>query len=234
MRINKFFTDRGICSRREADRAIQAGRVSLNGFPALLGDQVKEGDVVTLDGKDVTNTHKNPVILAYNKPVGIVCTTDEHTKDNLIANVNYPERVFNIGRLDQMSEGLLLLTNQGDIVNLILRSRYAHEKEYVVEVQADVLDEEIEKLRKGLFIEDIRTLPCVVERMGKRRVKMILVEGKNRQIRRMMESIGHKVSRLKRVRIMHIKLDDLPSGQWRKLTKKEEEELYKKLEISKI
>lgn len=218
MRINKFFTDRGICSRREADRIIQAGRVSIGGRRAVLGDQVQEGDEVLLDGQRVGTGEKVPLVLAYNKPVGVVCTSDMKDPNNIIDALNYPERVFHIGRLDQMSEGLILFTNLGDIVNRILRSRFANEKEYLVEVDGPLSDDDLRDLAAGVELEGRRTLPCRIDRVGSRRVKMILTEGRNRQIRRMMEFVGRKVTRLKRIRIMDIELGTLAVGKWRELS----------------
>ncbi len=232
MRINKYFTEHGICSRREADRVIEGGRVSIDGKIAKLGDQVPAEAEVRLDGKVVGIKPKKPIILAYNKPVGIVCTSDSSIPDNIIDAVNFSERVFHIGRLDQMSEGLILLTNLGQIVNRILRSRYGNEKEYVVEANEAIADKDIRRLSQGVVIMGRMTLPCQVSRLGVKRIKMILTEGRNRQIRRMIESLGLRVTRLKRVRIMNVALGDIPKGQWRKLSSKELHEMYKLLEVT--
>jgi len=225
IRINRYFTENGYMSRREADRAIESGKVKINGQVAKLGDRVNPGDRVMIHGKLIQTGVKRPVILAYHKPVGIECTTDQNIKGNIIDAVGYSERVFNIGRLDKMSEGLILLTNLGDIVNKILRSKFDHEKEYVVYTNDAITDAQITKLRSGIRLEEGTTLPCRITRVNARCIRMILTEGKNRQIRRMVEDIGLQVNRLKRVRIMHITLGDLPRGKWRKLTQGETKQL---------
>jgi 23S rRNA pseudouridine2604 synthase len=225
IRINRYFTENGYMSRREADRAIESGKVKINGQIAALGDRVNPGDRVMIHGKLIQTGVKRPVILAYHKPVGIECTTDQNIKGNIIDAVGYTERVFNIGRLDKMSEGLILLTNLGDIVNKILRSKFDHEKEYVVYTNDAITDGQITKLRSGIRLEEGTTLPCRVTRVNARCIRMVLTEGKNRQIRRMIEDIGLQVNRLKRVRIMHITLGDLPRGKWRKLTQAETKQL---------
>jgi 23S rRNA pseudouridine2604 synthase len=225
IRINRYFTENGYMSRREADRAIESGKVKINGQIAKLGDRVNPGDRVMIHGKLIQTGVKRPVILAYHKPVGIECTTDQNIKGNIVDAVGYAERVFNIGRLDKMSEGLILLTNIGDIVNKILRSKYDHEKEYIVYTNDAITDAQITKLRSGIRLEEGTTLPCRITRVNARCVRMVLTEGKNRQIRRMVEDIGLQVNRLKRVRIMHITLGDLPRGKWRKLTQAETKQL---------
>jgi 23S rRNA pseudouridine2604 synthase len=217
MRINRYFTDRGICSRREADRWIEEGRIAINGKTAKLGDQVEEGDEVSLDGKAIAEKEKLPILLAFNKPVGVECTSDPNVENNIIDVVNYPERIFHIGRLDKMSEGLILLTNMGEIVNRILRRRYAHEKEYVVAFNEIIEDAQIKELRRGVLLEDGKTAPCQVYRLGAQRIRIVLTEGRNRQIRRMAEAIGLRVVRLKRIRVMNIELGELPKGQWRRI-----------------
>ncbi len=232
MRINKFFTDNGICSRREADRWIEAGRVTINGQVAKLGDQFEEGDVVCVDGHVLKLKEKKPVIIAYNKPVGVECTSDPEVPNNIIDAVNYSERIFHIGRLDKMSEGLILLTNMGDIVNKILRRRYGHEKEYVVVFSEDLSNESLKKLARGVDIGDeTPTEPCKVRPLGKNRVCIVLREGRNRQIRRMADALGLRVVRLKRVRVMNVELGELPSGRWRHLTDEEHDELMAALEL---
>ena len=225
MRINRFFTDNGIMSRRAADRAVTEGRVSINGKVAVLGDQVAPGDLVALDGQTVGEAEKKTIIIAYNKPVGIECTSDERVKDNIISAVKYPERVFHIGRLDKFSDGLILLTNMGDIVNKILRARFYHEKEYIVETNAPLTAAAINALAAGVVLEDGPTRPCVVERLASRRLRMVLTEGRNRQIRRMIEHVGLRVARLRRIRIMNIQLGKLPVGKWRHLDDREMEQL---------
>jgi 23S rRNA pseudouridine2604 synthase len=232
MRINKFFSDQGICSRREADRWVEEGRIQINSKVAKLGDQIHEDDIVALDGKILDRRKKKLVILAYHKPVGIECTSDPRSENNIIDAVNYPERVVHIGRLDMMSEGLILLTNEGDLVNLILRGRYGHEKEYLVTYDQPI-DRRIKEIfETGVDIGDERgpTKPCRVELVGSRRAKLVLTEGRNRQIRRMAEAVGLRVMRLKRIRVLNILLGDLPSGQWRHLTAAEEKALLSTLE----
>ncbi|MFA6033551.1 MAG: pseudouridine synthase [Myxococcota bacterium] len=225
MRINRFFTDNGVMSRRAADRAVEEGRVTINDRVAVLGDQVEPGDRVTLDGQPVGEAPKKTIIIAYNKPVGIECTSDERVKDNIITAVNYPERVFHIGRLDKFSDGLILLTNMGDIVNKILRARFYHEKEYIVETNGPLNAGIINALASGVELDDGPTRPCVVERLASRRLRMVLTEGRNRQIRRMIEHVGLRVSRLRRIRIMNIHLGKLPVGKWRNLDAKETAQL---------
>ena len=221
MRINKFFTENGICSRREADRWVEAGRVRINGVIAKPGDQVGDGDVVSVDGKPVVIKAKRRVVLAYHKAVGIECTADPTVKNNVISALNYPERVFYIGRLDVMSEGLLLLTNIGALADQIARARNQHEKEYEVTFYQNVSETQIQKLRQGVDIGDEDrglTLPCAVERLGPRQLRITLKEGRNRQIRRMAEAVELQVARLKRVRVMSITLGDLPVNRWRELS----------------
>lgn len=231
-RINRFFTEKGLCSRREADKLVEQGRVGINGRIAVHGDQIQSGDVVTLDGKAVGQEQPKPVILAYNKPVGVECTSDMRKKNNIIDAVAYPERVFHIGRLDQMSEGLILLTNQGDIVNKILRGRYGHEKEYIVDFDAPVSEAAARRLARGVDIGDERgpTKECIAELQGPSRLRIVLTEGRNRQIRRMAEAIDNRVKRLKRIRILNIRLGHLKTGQFRHLTDREERELFERLD----
>lgn len=233
MRINRFFTEHGVCSRREADRWVDEGRIAINGVKAKHGDRLKEGDVVSVDGKDIIVDTKKEVIIAYNKPVGVECTSDPAVENNIIDAVNYPERIFHVGRLDKMSEGLILLTNQGDIVNKILRRRYGHEKEYIVVVDLPIADAQIRHLGQGVELDDGITQKCTVSRLGGRRVRMVLTEGRNRQIRRMMEALGFKVVRLKRIRVMNITLGELGGGKWRHLTAAEREELFEALSHAK-
>lgn len=229
IRLNKFLVDAGVCSRREADRWIAAGRVTVNGAPAVLGVKVADGDVVAVDGKVVAREAKQHVYIAYHKPVGIICTSDPNAKDNIIDAVAYPERIFHIGRLDVASSGLILLTNDGDIVNRILRAEGKHEKEYIVTVNADVTDECLTALRTGVELDGRTTLPAKVKKMGPAMFSITIVEGRNRQIRRMCEALGYAVVSLKRIRVMHILLDDIPPGKWRYLTPSEELKLLASL-----
>ncbi len=228
MRLNKFISESGKASRRGADKLIEEGRVKINGRKAKIGDQVKPGDEVMVNGQRL-RLARNNVYIALNKPVGITCTTEKNVKGNIIDLVNHPLRIFNIGRLDKDSDGLILLTNDGDIVNEILRAENNHEKEYIVSVDKPITPEFIEKMSKGVRILGTKTLPCYVEQLSKYEFKIILTQGLNRQIRRMCEALGYEVYRLQRVRIMNIQLGNLPIGQWRDLTKKEKDRLFKDL-----
>lgn len=217
MRLNKYISETGVCSRREADRWIEAGRVTCNGQLASLGTQVADGDEVRIDG-NLIGVKKKPVYLALNKPVGIICTTETQIEDNIIEHVRFTERIFPIGRLDRDSEGLILLTNDGDIVNEILRSENNHEKEYVVTVDRPITDLALRMMQGGVKIMGQLTKPGKVTRIGPQSFRLILTQGLNRQIRRMCSALGYKAQRLQRVRIMHIRLGDLRPGQWRHLT----------------
>ena len=228
MRLNKFISESGKASRRGADKLIEEGRVKINGRKAKIGDQVKPGDEVMVNGQRI-RLARNNVYLALNKPVGITCTTEKNVKGNIVDLVNHPLRVFNIGRLDKDSDGLILLTNDGDIVNKILRAENNHEKEYIVSVDKPITPEFVEKMSKGVRILGTKTLPCKVEQLSKYVFKIILTQGLNRQIRRMCEALGYEVYRLQRVRIMNIHLGNLPVGQWRDLTKKEKTRLFQDL-----
>jgi 23S rRNA pseudouridine2604 synthase len=220
MRLNKYISETGLCSRREADARIEAGRVTINGAVATLGMQVNDGDVVCVDGKPVGGAQKH-VYLALNKPVGVVCTTDREIPGNITDFVGYPERIFPIGRLDKDSEGLILLTNNGDIVNEILRVENAHEKEYVVTVDRPVTEIFLNGMASGVRILGTVTRPCRIKRVGPATFRIILTQGLNRQIRRMCSFFGYKVLRLQRVRIINLTLDGLKTGQWRTLSDNE-------------
>ena len=217
MRLNKFISETGVCSRRQADAWIEAGRVTINGTVATLGTQVAEGDAVCVDGQQV-GAAKAHVYIALNKPVGITCTTEQHVEGNVVDFIGHRERIFPIGRLDKESEGLILLTNHGDIVNEILRSENEHEKEYVVMVERYVTELFLNAMASGVRILGTVTKPCIVERVGGYMFKIILTQGLNRQIRRMCSFFGYKILRLQRVRIMNITLAGLKVGQWRDLT----------------
>lgn len=217
MRLNKYISETGVCSRREADKWIEAGRVTLNGQPASLGTQVVDGDEVRVDG-DSIGVKKKQVYIALNKPVGIICTTEAHIEDNIIDHVGYPERIFPVGRLDRDSEGLILLTNNGDIVNEILRSENNHEKEYLVTVDRPITDLSLRMLADGVKIMGELTKPSKVARLNAESFRIILTQGLNRQIRRMCSALGYKAQRLQRVRIMNVHLGNLQPGQWRHLT----------------
>lgn len=222
MRLNKYISETGVCSRREADAWIDAGRVSVNGRPAVLGTQVGEGDEVRVDGR-VIGAKRRPVYIALNKPVGITCTTERHVAGNIVDFVNHAERIFPIGRLDKESEGLILLTNQGDIVNEILRVENGHEKEYRVTVDRPFDDAFLAGMARGVALPELEvvTRPCTLKAEAPRVFSIILTQGYNRQIRRMCEVFGYQVRRLQRLRIVNIRLGRLPTGQWRDLSAEE-------------
>lgn len=225
VRINKYLSEIGYCSRRAADKLIEQGRVTINGQVPEMGTKVYLTDIVAVDNKAVADSNESFVYLALNKPVGIVCTTDARVeKDNIIDFINYPKRIFPIGRLDKPSEGLILLTNDGDIVNKILRARNNHEKEYLVTVDKPLSKEFLYDMSNGVPILDTITKNCHIEQISRFEFKIILTQGLNRQIRRMCEYFNYEVMKLKRMRIMNIKLD-LPVGKWRNLSYKELEEL---------
>ena len=220
-RINKYLSEVGYCSRRAADKLINERRVTINGVVPKLGTKIMPDDEVMVNGKLISESNEKPVYIAFNKPIGIVCTTDTRVeKDNIIDYINYPSRIFPIGRLDKASEGLILLTNDGDIVNEILRSRNNHGKEYIVNVNKPITNDFIEKMRNGIPILDTVTKKCTVEQLNKFQFKIILTQGLNRQIRRMCEYLDYRVVKLKRIRIININLD-VPIGKWRDLSDKE-------------
>ena len=224
-RINKYLSEIGHCSRRAADKLIDHGRIKVNGKAVSMGQKVSSSDRIEVDGILIENLKEGNVYIAFNKPTGIVCTTDTRVeKDNIIDYIKYPRRIFPIGRLDKMSEGLILMTNDGDIVNKILRSRNNHEKEYIVTVNKPITNDFIEKIRNGLPILDQITKKCYAEQIHKKQFRIILTQGLNRQIRRMCEYLEYKVVKLKRIRIMNIKLNT-KVGLYRDLTKKEMNEL---------
>ncbi|MEG0254206.1 23S rRNA pseudouridine(2604) synthase RluF [Vagococcus sp.] len=226
MRLNKFISESGKASRRGADKLIEEGRVFINGKRAKIGTQVEPGDDVRVDGNQLFIAPRSNVYIALNKPVGITSTTEKKVKGNIVDLVNYPSRIFHIGRLDKESEGLILLTNDGDIVNEILRSENQHEKEYVVSVDKAITPDFLKQMSEGVEILDTKTLPCELEKVSNYEFKIILKQGLNRQIRRMCEALGYNVTRLQRLRIMNIELGNLPIGQWRYLSKKEKARLF--------
>ncbi|MGE7666418.1 23S rRNA pseudouridine(2604) synthase RluF [Ureibacillus composti] len=231
MRINKYLSETGIISRRGADKWIEEGRITINGDLASVGSQVNEGDVVCVDGKPVKK-EEELVYIALNKPVGITSTTEKHIEGNVVDFVGHSKRIFHIGRLDKESEGLLLLTNDGDIVNEILRAENHHEKEYIVKVDKPITDHFLKRMSSGVKILDTTTLPCKVEKISSHVFKIILEQGLNRQIRRMCSALGYSVKRLQRIRIMNIHLGNLKVGKWRDLTEKEKAELFKLLDYN--
>ncbi|MFT4983918.1 MAG: 23S rRNA pseudouridine2604 synthase [Flavobacterium sp.] len=230
-RLNKFIGETGYCSRREADKLIDEGRVTLNGVVPELGTKVSSNDEVRIDGKLVREKNEKPIYLAFYKPVGIECTTNLDVRNNIIDYINYPKRIFPIGRLDKASEGLIFMTNDGDIVNKILRARNNHEKEYTVTVNKPITERFIERMGNGIPILDTVTRKCKVEQISKDIFKIVLTQGLNRQIRRMCEYLGYEVTALKRIRIINISLD-IPMGRYRDLTDGEIKELNELIEPS--
>lgn len=224
IRINKFFTEHGICSRREADRLVESGVITINGRVAKLGDRVGPMDVIARDGR-VVPWGKTSVYLKYHKPVGVTTTSESHVERNIVAEIGHSERIFPVGRLDKDSSGLILLTNDGDIVNEILRTEFGHEREYVVEVDRPFDQSFLDQMSRGVTILGSKTKPCRMTRAGRNRFRIVLTEGRNRQIRRMCRSLGYRVTSLHRVRIMHITVKGLGIGEWKELTAEEREQL---------
>ena len=233
-RLNKYLSEAGFCSRREGDKLIDAGRVTINGVVPEMGTKVSPSDVVAVDGEIIKNNTDKPIYLAFNKPVGIVCTTDTSVeKDNIIDYINYPKRIFPIGRLDKLSDGLIFMTDDGDIVNKILRASNNHDKEYVVTVDKPISQTFINRMASGIYLEDLdrTTKKCSVKKIDSHTFRIILTQGLNRQIRRMCEYLTYEVTSLRRVRIMNIKLD-VPVGEYREFTEKELKTLHLLLEDS--
>jgi 23S rRNA pseudouridine2604 synthase len=230
MRLNKFISESGYASRRGADKLIEQNRVKVNGKVAGLGVQVSPGDVVLVDGNRLENSSSEQLVyLVLNKPYGITSTTEKNVKGNIVDFVNYPLRVFHVGRLDKESTGLIMLTNDGDIVNKILRAEHKHEKEYIVSVDKPITPEFLKAMAAGVKIGVEKTQPCKIMQNSKFEFNIILTQGLNRQIRRMCEALGYEVATLNRIRIMNINLKNLPIGQWRDLSKKEKEQLFAEL-----
>jgi len=228
-RLNKYISEAGVASRRAADRLIEEGRVTINGKPAVVGDRVYEDDIVSVDGKRISKEEED-IILAFNKPRGITCTSNPEDKDNVIDFIGYPKRIYSIGRLDKDSQGLLLMTNNGELANQVMRSRGEHEKEYIVRVDRPVTKEFIKGMSNGVPILDDRiTKKCLVEKIDEDTFRIVLKQGLNRQIRRMCEYFGYEVLELKRVRVMNIQLGKLKEGRYRDITKAEREELFRQL-----
>lgn len=234
IRLNKYLSEAGVCSRREADRLVEAGRVEVDGKPALVGMQIEEGQQVTLDGKVIQKERADQtILLAVNKPRGVVCSEVSQGNDvNIIEFLNYPKRITYAGRLDKDSEGLLLMTNRGDIINQMMRASHFHEKEYEVVTDRPFTDRFLKDLAAGVYLKDLdeTTRPCQVERLGKRKFRIILTQGLNRQIRRMCKELGFQAQEIRRVRIMNIRLNHLQTGAWRHVTKEELAELLRLLE----
>ncbi|MFY7742919.1 MAG: 23S rRNA pseudouridine(2604) synthase RluF [Flavobacterium sp.] len=230
-RINKFLSESGFCSRREADKLIEAKRITINGKIAEMGTKITDADEIRVDGKLIKEKRNKPIYLAFHKPVGIECTTNLNVKNNIVDYINYPERIFPIGRLDKASEGLIFMTNDGDIVNKILRARNNHEKEYIVTVDRPITDRFIQRMGNGVPILDTITRKCKVEQISKYIFRIVLTQGLNRQIRRMCEYLGYEVTALKRTRIINITLD-IPVGRYRVLTDAEIKVLNQLIEPS--
>lgn len=232
-RLNKYISESGICSRREADRYIEQGHVFINGRRAVMGDRVSAGDKVRVNGQQIEpKKAEQSVFIAFNKPVGITSTTEAGVRDNIVEYVNYSQRIFPIGRLDKDSQGLIFLTNNGDIVNKILRAGNQHEKEYVVTVNKPVTDQFIEGMANGVPMLGTMTKKCVVTKEAPLIFRIILIQGLNRQIRRMCEHFGYEVTKLERVRIMNVSVKGIPPGEWRELTEPELAGIYKMVEHS--
>ena len=224
IRINKFFTEHGICSRREADRLIESGVITINGLVAKLGDQVEPSDIIAREGC-VIPWGKAALYIKYHKPVGVTTTSEAHIPRNIIAEIGHPERIFPIGRLDKDSSGLILLTNDGDIVNDILRTEFGHEREYLVQVDRSFDQSFLDQMSRGVMILGSTTKPCRMTRVGSNRFRIVLTEGRNRQIRRMCHALGYRVIKLHRTRIMHLSVEGLNVGEWKALTTQEREQL---------
>jgi len=231
VRINKFLSEAGICSRREADRLIAAGQIKVDGIRAELGTKVGPDQEVRM-GKRIIREKPRLIVLAVNKPAGIVCTEERRERKSIIRFLNYPARITYVGRLDKDSEGLLLMTNNGDIINKMMRAGNYHEKEYKVTVDKEITEEFLTAMRTGVAILDTVTRPCEVEQIGKYKFRIVLTQGLNRQIRRMCEALGYQVRSLRRIRIMNIRLGDLKEGQYRELTDQELNELYELIKLS--
>ena len=232
VRLNKFLSEKGICSRREADRLVDEGKVMVNGVYAVMGQKVSSADEIVVDGKKVSTKQVKPVLIAVNKPAGIVCTTARFEREkNIVDMVKYPTRIYPIGRLDKESEGLILMTNLGDLANEISKASNSHEKEYVVTVNNQVTESFLDKMRRGMHLEELNadTMPCVCTKTGNREFHIILKQGLNRQIRRMCAACGYRVETLKRIRIMNIHLGNIPQGNFRNVTDAEFDKLIKDL-----
>jgi len=230
--LNKFLSEKGICSRREADRFVDEGKVMVNGVCAVMGQKVSSADEIVVDGKKVSTKQVKPVLIAVNKPAGIVCTTARFEGEkNIVDMVKYPTRIYPIGRLDKESEGLILMTNLGDLANEISKASNSHEKEYVVTVNNQVTESFLDKMRRGMHLEELNadTMPCVCTKTGNREFHIILKQGLNRQIRRMCAACGYRVETLKRIRIMNIQLGNIPQGNFRNVTDAEFDKLIKTL-----
>lgn len=228
MRINKYISETGFCSRRETDRLISAGRITINNVICLQGASVAPNDLVCIDGKAIPNKGE-AVYIALNKPIGITCTAAKHVTGNIIDFINHPSRIFAIGRLDKASEGLILLTNDGDIVNKMMRSEHGHEKEYMVKVDKQVTPRFLEEMSQGVHILGVRTKPCAAFLQNEYEFRIILTEGLNLQIRRMCKALGYRVLSLERIRIMNITLDGLEKGEWKDLTSSQLQRLLEQL-----
>lgn len=225
MRVNKLLSNKGICSRTKAHEMIIAGRIKVNGLPCIPGQWVEEEDHIEIDGQPISEREK--VYIVLNKPIGITCTAAEEVKDNIIQYINYPEYIFPVGRLDKASQGLILMTNDGELANRILNAEHNHEKEYLVTVHEPFDEAFLRDMSEGVSLGGVRTRPCKLTRVSENTFKIILTQGLNKQIRKMCLVFGYKVTRLERIRLLSIRIDDLPYGKWRSLTEEEVRALYK-------
>lgn len=231
VRINKYLSEAGVCSRREADRFIEAGKITVDGKLAVMGTKVDGTQRICVEGKEVLH-NESMILLAFNKPIGIVCTTQKKEKNNIVDYIQYPQRIYPIGRLDKDSQGLILMTNNGDIVNKMMRAHNMHEKEYIVEVDKPITEEFLKGMAKGVPILDTVTRECKITKTGTKSFRIIITQGLNRQIRRMCEYFGYKVIKLERIRIMNIKLGKLAQGKYRNINEVELNELEKLIQKS--
>jgi len=231
VRLNKFLSEAGVCSRREADRLIEVGQVTVDGAVAAMGTKVDGSQTICVNGKKISREEKM-VLLAFNKPVGIICTAEKREKNNIVDFINYPQRIYPVGRLDKDSQGLILMTNNGDIVNKMMRSGNMHEKEYIVEVDKPITEQFLKGMAEGVPILDTITRKCKIERINKNKFRIVITQGLNRQIRRMCEYFGYKVMKLERIRIMNISLGNLKEGTYRNVTDRELNELEKLIKDS--
>ena len=232
IRINKFLSDAGVCSRREADRLLEAGRITVDGTVAECGQQVDDNNIICIDGSKISNDKPEDILIAFNKPVGIVCTTtNKQGNNNIVDYIGYSERIYPIGRLDKESDGLILLTNNGEITDRILRSVNGHEKEYIVKVNKNITKDFLDKMSAGVYLKElnVKTKQCRIYKVNSNTFRIVLTQGLNRQIRRMCQELGYKVEKLTRIRVMNIELGDLACGEYRVVEGAEKEKLYNSL-----
>lgn len=232
MRINKYLSAKGVCSRREADRLLEAGRITVDGTVAECGQQVDDNNIICIDGSKISNDKSEDILIAFNKPVGIVCTTtNKQGNNNIVDYIGYSERIYPIGRLDKESDGLILLTNNGEITDRILRSVNGHEKEYIVKVNKNITKDFLDKMSAGVYLKElnVKTKQCRIYKVNSNTFRIVLTQGLNRQIRRMCQELGYKVEKLTRIRVMNIELGDIACGEYRVVEGAEKEKLYNSL-----